>query len=100
MQITKSNTYLCKILSSSISNRTNEIFNPKLILDKINKLNTVSIDININKTGKILFEDINNFTGEDIYSNISYTYNKDLELYEALNNNFTCYLYVIKELEK
>jgi hypothetical protein len=99
MQITKSNTYLCKLMMSDISNRTNEIFQPELVLNKINNISTVvSIDINVNKTGKIIFEDINNFSEEDIYSNISYTYNKEMKVYEALGEKYTFYLYIIKEL--
>jgi hypothetical protein len=66
---------------------------------KINNISTVvSIDINVNKTGKIIFEDINNFSEEDIYSNISYTYNKEMKVYEALGEKYTLYLYIIKEL--
>jgi hypothetical protein len=99
MQITKSNTYICKLMMSDISNRSNEIFNPDSVLKKINNINnSVSIDINVNKTGKIIFEDINNFTEEDVYSNITYTYNKEMELYEAINDKFTYYLYIVKEL--
>jgi len=99
MQITKSSTYLCKLMMSDISNRSNEIFQPELVLNKINNISTVvSIDINVNKTGKIIFEDINNFSEEDIYSNISYTYNKEMKVYEALGEKYTFYLYIIKEL--
>ena len=99
MQITKSNTYICKLMVSNISNRTNEIFDPVSVFKKINNINSsVSIDINVNKTGKIIFEDINNFTDEDVYSNITYTYNKEMQLYEANNDKFTYYLYIIKEL--
>ena len=99
MQITKSNTYLCKLMTSYISNRSNEIFQPELVFNKINNISTVvSIDINVNKTGKIIFEDINNFSEEDIYSNISYTYNKEMKVYEALGEKYTLYLYIIKEL--
>ena len=39
-----------------------------------------------------------NFSEEDIYSNISYTYNKEMKVYEALGEKYTFYLYIIKEL--